>query len=108
MSRPPCDSRTAPATVLGSRIRGAPRPVTFYSDLMPKGQVSASMAEERRDQVLEAVTNYINEHQISPSMAEIAETTGQSETAVARHVRTLVAQGRLLRGHGHRTIRLIN
>lgn len=65
----------------------------------------AEEGRRRREEILEAIERYIDEHGYSPTKAELAVTLGVSEETIYRHIKKLVAEGRLEEGSGPRTLR---
>ena len=57
---------------------------------------SAEKGEQTRERVLEAITNYINEHEYPPTVREVCEIVGLKSTAtVHRHIEILKERGLL-------------
>lgn len=55
---------------------------------------SAEKGEMKREQILEAINSYINEHQYPPTIREVCEIVGlKSPASVHRHVEILKEQG---------------
>ncbi|QNN53181.1 LexA family protein [Nocardioides mesophilus] len=58
------------------------------------------------DALCEAIERYTAEHGYSPTRGELAEATGLGESTVRRHLKSLIAEGRVTEGSGPRTLRL--
>lgn len=61
---------------------------------------------EGREAVLQAIVNLTTLHDRPPTRVEIAAETGLSINTVKKHVATLIEQGRLIDGHGHRALHI--
>lgn len=60
----------------------------------------------RREEILEAVGKFIDDHGYSPTHQELATMVGVSKYTIQRHVKVLVEEGRLTEAAGPRTLRL--
>lgn len=72
-----------------------------------KGMSPAEFGEYQRNRVVEFIKGYVAENQAAPSIAEIGEGLDISEHNAGRHVRRLTEEGRLEKGRGHRSLRVV-
>lgn len=59
-----------------------------------------AQGQARRDDIVAFVADYRRRHKISPSIAEVAEALGIEASAVRRHVKVLITEGRLVQVAG--------
>lgn len=59
-----------------------------------------AQGQQRRDQIVELVAEYRRRHKYSPSIAELAEALQIESSAVRRHVKLLIEEGRLVQTAG--------
>ena len=63
-------------------------------------------AAQRREEVLAALERYIAERGYSPTKEELAEICGIGLTALRKHLKVLVEDGRVIDPGGQRSLRL--
>ena len=61
--------------------------------------------DRARDNLVDALAQYIDEHGYSPTVRELAETVGLSPSAVHMHLEVLRGRGAVTGGHSPRTLR---
>lgn len=59
-----------------------------------------AQGQARRDEIVAFVAAYRRRHKISPSIAEVAVALGIEASAVRRHVKVLITEGRLVQVAG--------
>ncbi len=70
--------------------------------VVPKGD-----AEGHELAIMEFLQSYINEHDYSPSIAEIGRHINRSHPTVLRHLKTLEDKGYIKSAPKHRTITIV-
>ena len=62
----------------------------------------------KREQVVAFIDGFIAEHGYPPTIDEIAADLGVIHKSAAKHVNKLIEQGRLTKGPGPRTLRIVD
>ena len=63
-------------------------------------------ASRLREEILDEIERFLNEHGYSPTRAELGEKLGRSDHIIGKHIQVLIEDGRLTEGKGPRTLAL--
>lgn len=72
-----------------------------------QGMSPAAFGEHQRNRIVEFIQAYVKQYQTAPSVAEIGAGVGIAEDNARKHIQKLIAEGRLEKGPGYRSLRVV-